>query len=41
MNDTLQMLKELTEAPGVPGAEGPVREVMARYLALAGQQHVW
>ncbi len=37
MDDTLQMLKELTEAPGVPGAEGPVREVMARYLAPYGE----
>jgi len=37
MNDTLKMLKELTEAPGVPGAEGPVRDVMARYLAPLGE----
>jgi endoglucanase len=37
MDDTLRMLKELTEAPGVPGAEGPVREVMARYLAPHGE----
>src|SRR4051794_40395588 len=37
MNDTLKMLKELTEAPGVPGAEGPVREVMARYLTPHGE----
>jgi endoglucanase len=37
MDDTLKMLKELTEAPGVPGAEGPVREVMERYLAPLGE----
>lgn len=37
MDDTLKMLKELTEAPGVPGAEGPVREVMARYLGPLGE----
>ncbi|MCX7861133.1 MAG: M42 family metallopeptidase [Chloroflexus sp.] len=28
----LQLLKDLTEAPGAPGYEGPVREVMRRYL---------
>ena len=33
MDETLQMMKELTEAPGVPGQEGPVRDIMARYLA--------
>lgn len=37
MDDTLTMLKELTEANGVPGQEGPVREVMARYLAPLGE----
>lgn len=37
MDDTLQMLKELTEANGVPGQEGPVREVMARYLEGTGE----
>ncbi len=37
MDDTLKMFKELTEAPGVPGAEGPVREVMARYLGPLGE----
>src|SRR5438105_11424676 len=37
MDQTLQMMKELTEAPGVPGQEGPVREVMARYLAPLGE----
>jgi endoglucanase len=37
MDDTLRMLKELTEAPGVPGAEGPVREVMSRYLGPLGE----
>ncbi len=37
MDETLQMLKELTEAHGVPGQEGPVREVMARYLEPLGE----
>lgn len=37
MDEKLQMLKELTEAPGVPGQEGPVREVMSRYLAPLGE----
>ncbi|MFV9511137.1 M42 family metallopeptidase [Tepidibacillus sp. LV47] len=27
------MFKELTEAPGVPGHEGPVREVMRKYIS--------
>lgn len=30
---TLQMFKELTEAPGVPGSEGPAREVMKKYIS--------
>ncbi|MDQ6694650.1 MAG: M42 family metallopeptidase [Chloroflexota bacterium] len=37
MDETLQMMKDLTEAPGVPGQEGPVREIMARYLAPLGE----
>src|SRR6476646_9780254 len=37
MDETLQMMKDLTEAPGVPGQEGPVREIMARYLAPMGE----
>jgi endoglucanase len=37
MDQTLKMMKELTEAPGVPGQEGPVREIMARYLAPLGE----
>lgn len=32
MDELLQMFKELTEAPGVPGFEQPVRSVMQRYL---------
>ncbi|TCS83523.1 M42 family metallopeptidase [Tepidibacillus fermentans] len=32
-DQTLQMLKELTEAPGVPGNEGPAREVMRKYIS--------
>lgn len=31
-DQTLNMFKELTEAPGAPGNEGPVRKIMARYL---------
>lgn len=37
MDQTLQMMKELTEAPGVPGQEARVREVMSRYLAPLGE----
>ena len=37
MDDTLQLLKDLTDAPGVPGQEGPVREIMERYLAPHGE----
>lgn len=37
MEDTLDLLKDLTDAPGVPGQEGPVREVMERYLAPHGE----
>jgi putative aminopeptidase FrvX len=37
MDETLEMLKDLTEAPGPSGQEGPVREVMARYLAPFGE----
>lgn len=33
MDDTLKMLKELTDAPGVPGYEREVRLVMEKYLA--------
>lgn len=33
MDDTLQLLKDLTDAPGVPGQEGEVRKVMERYLS--------
>ena len=32
MNELLTMLRELTDAPGVPGQETAVREVMRRYL---------
>ncbi|MDI3256433.1 MAG: M42 family metallopeptidase [Kyrpidia sp.] len=32
MDPSLELLKELTEAPGAPGAEGPVRELMRKYL---------
>ncbi|WP_339060006.1 M42 family metallopeptidase [Tepidibacillus marianensis] len=31
-DQTLQMFKELTEAPGVPGNEAPAREVMRKYI---------
>ena len=29
----LTMFKELTETPGAPGHEGPVREIMKKYIA--------
>lgn len=32
MSDLLTMLRELTEAPGVPGQEAAVRDVMRYYL---------
>ncbi|GGJ91036.1 hypothetical protein GCM10007043_00890 [Calditerricola satsumensis] len=32
-DETLQLFKELTEAPGAPGFEGPVREILARRMA--------
>ncbi|CAB3390520.1 M42 family metallopeptidase [Kyrpidia spormannii] len=32
MDASLELLKELTEAPGAPGAEGPVRELMRKHL---------
>lgn len=32
MDQRLEMFKELTEAPAVPGAEKPVREIMKKYI---------
>lgn len=37
MDETLQMLKELAEAPGVSGHEAAAREVMRRYLEPLGE----
>ena len=37
MNDTLTMMRELTEAPGVPGHESAVRRLMHRYLEPLGE----
>ena len=37
MDEMLAMMQELTEAPGVPGQEGAVRALMARYLAPYGE----
>jgi putative aminopeptidase FrvX len=37
VEETLQMMKDLTEALGVPGQESQVREVMARYLSPLGE----
>ncbi len=37
MGDLLLMYKELTEAPGVPGYEAPVRELMRKYLSPHGE----
>ena len=37
MSLTLQLLKELTEAPGVPGYESPVREVVRKYFEPLGE----
>jgi len=36
MDATAQFLKEITEVPGVPGYEAPVRAVLRRALALPG-----
>ncbi len=37
MDQTLEMLRELTQAPGVPGQERAVRQVMQRYLEPLGE----
>jgi endoglucanase len=37
MDDTLKMMQELTDAPGVPGYEEAVRRVMRRYLEPLGE----
>jgi endoglucanase len=37
MDETLTMLKELAEAPGVSGQESAVRQVMRRYLEPLGE----
>jgi putative aminopeptidase FrvX len=37
MDDTTQLLKDLTEAHGVPGYETPVRGVVRRYLEPLGE----
>ncbi len=37
MDATLDMLRELTEAPGIPGSEEAVRRIMRRYLEPLGE----
>jgi len=37
MDETLTMLKDLTDAPGVSGFEEPVRRVMRRYMEQFGE----
>lgn len=37
MDDTQQLLKELTEAHGVPGYEAPVRAVVRKYMGPLGE----
>jgi endoglucanase len=37
MDDTLEMMRALTDAPGVPGQERAVRDVMRRYLEPLGE----
>lgn len=37
MNELLRMMRELTEAPGVPGQEEAVRRIMRRYLEPMGE----
>ncbi len=34
--DRIQLLREITDAPGVPGYEGPVRQVIRRYMEGLG-----
>ena len=37
MDETLQLMRDLTDAPGVPGQEEAVRQVMRRYLEPLGR----
>ena len=37
MDSTTQLLKELTEAKGVPGYEGPIRAIVRNYLQPLGE----
>jgi len=37
VDETLELLKELTEAHGVPGYEAPVRAVVRKYLEPLGE----
>jgi endoglucanase len=37
MDFTLNLLKELTEAPGVPGYETPIRKIVRKYLEQYGE----
>ena len=37
MDETLRLMRELTEAPGVPGQEEHVRRVMRRHLEPLGE----
>jgi hypothetical protein len=37
MDKTLNLLKTLTEAHGVPGYEGPVREIVRNYFQPLGE----
>lgn len=37
VDSTLGLLKELTEAPGVPGYEAPIRAVVRKYLGALGE----
>ena len=34
---TLELLKELTEANGIPGYEGPVRDIVRKHLEPLGK----
>jgi endoglucanase len=37
MDSALNLLKELTETPGVPGYETPIRSVIRKYLQNCGE----
>ena len=39
LDETLTMLKDLTDARGIAGNEGEVRKVMQKYIEPYGRNH--